>query len=222
MESVSPVQRLREARGTARADIPSRRAQLPPALQEFHRSVLRAFLAMGRPPHVSELRASATELGLAPDDALERLADADLVHAGPDGHIAVAYPFSGSDRGVHVRHNGGAEVWAMCAIDALGIPQMWGGDVVIDAVDPFSQEAVQVESRDGRLSWRPEEAVVLLADNGCGPTSAESTCPLITFHASEQNALSHLKSLPGAKGEILSQGKASDLAGHLFAGLLSG
>jgi alkylmercury lyase len=221
MESVSPADRAREAQGAARADIPGRRAQLPPDLKEFHRSVLRAFLATGRPPHVSELKAAAAELGLAADEALARLAEADLVHAGADRHITVAYPFSGSDRGIHVRHKGGAGVWAMCAIDALGIPQMSGGDVVIDAVDPVSQEAVQVESCRGRLSWRPEAAVVLLADNGCGPTSAESTCPLITFHASEQTALDHLNSLPGARGQVLSQAEATELAGHLFAGLLS-
>jgi Alkylmercury lyase len=220
MESVSPADRVRETRGAARADIPARRARLSPALREFHRCVLRAFLATGRAPQVSELRPAAEELGLDAGDALKRLAEADLVHAGPDGHVTVAYPFSGSDRGVHVRQDGGTEVWAMCAIDALGIPQMSGGDVVIDAVDPVSQEAVEVSSRGGRLSWRPEAAVVLLADNGCGDTSAESTCPLITFHATEQNAWAHLNSLPGAKGQVLSQPEAEELAGHLFADLL--
>jgi Alkylmercury lyase len=221
MESVSPADRSRQDRG-ARADIPARRAQLPPAMREFHRVVLRAFLATGRPPHVSELRAAAAELDLSADDALAWLAEADLVHAGPDGHITVAYPFSGSDRGIHVRHDGGTEVWAMCAIDALGIPQMSGSDAVIDAVDPISKEAVRVESRGGRLSWRPEAAVVLVADNGCGQTSAESVCPVITFHVSEQNAVEHLNRLPGAKGQVLSQGEARELAGNLFGELLSG
>jgi alkylmercury lyase len=204
-----------------RPDLPSRQLRLPPALLEFHRVILRAFLANGRPPQQSELRAPAAEFRLELDAAFERLSEEDLVHLDSDGHIDVAYPFSGRDRGIYVRPSDAPGVWAMCAIDALGIPQMSGLDVVITAADRSSQEPVCVETRGGALSWQPPSAVVLLANNGCGRTSAEYTCPLITFHVSERNATDYLNSQPGATGRVLSQTEAHDLAGDVFAGLLS-
>lgn len=221
MERTSPADDANQAQGATRAALPSRQAQLSPGVRDLHRVVLRAFLTNGRPPRESELRASAAELRLDADAAFAHLSEADLVHFDSSGHIAIAYPFSGSDRGIHIRQTGGPTVWAMCAIDALGIPQMSVGDVVIDAVDPNTQERISIDSHGGRFSWRPESTVVLLASNGCGHTSAESTCPLITFHTSERSALDHLNSQLGATGKVLSQAQATDLAGSLFASLLS-
>lgn len=205
-----------------RPDVPTRQARLSPGLRELHRVVLRFFISNGRAPDESDLRDGAAELGLDAAAALGQLAEADLVHTGPDGRVTVAYPFSGTNRGITVRLSGGPQVWAMCAIDALGIPQMAGRDVVITSVDPSSGRPVRVDSSGGRLSWRPWRAVVLLASNGCGTTSAESLCPLITFHASRRHASRHLKAQAGATGKVLSRAKAHDLAGEVFGGLLTG
>ena len=48
----------------------------------------------------------------------------------------MAYPFSGSPTRQQVELAGFPAVWAMCAIDALGVPVMAGRDGRIAAVDP--------------------------------------------------------------------------------------
>jgi len=109
--------------------------QLPPAIRELHRVVLRDFRDNGQ-AHRDDLHPTAAALGVDLDDALHQLASADLVHAAPNGQIEIAYPFSGRPTGHTVHLTGHTPVAAMCAIDALGIPLMTGTDGVIDSADP--------------------------------------------------------------------------------------
>ena len=78
------------------------------------------------------------------EPALRRLAREDLVHHDPaTGAILVAYPFSGRSTAHQVRFDG-REVYAMCAIDALGIAPMLDEAVEIASFDPLSD----------RIEWR--------------------------------------------------------------------
>src|SRR6516225_6333331 len=106
--------------------------QLPPAIRELHRAVLRGFRDSGQ-VHRDDLRPTAAALGLDLHDALHQLGSADLVHSAPDGQIEVAYPFSRQPTGHTVRLVGYPPVAAMCAIDALGIPMMTATAVVVIA-----------------------------------------------------------------------------------------
>jgi alkylmercury lyase len=201
-------------------DIPSRQRQLPAGGQHLHRRILRAFLDTGRPPVRDDLRTMSAELGLDVDIAVRGLADVDLVHLGSAGRVVVAYPFSGRDTGIRVELRDGPRLHAMCAIDALGIPPMAGRDAVITATDPYSGEPIRIESTGGRWSWRPEHTVVLVGRNGSGTTSADTICPSITFHTTEENASEHLASQADLTGKILSREEAIEVAASLFGGLL--
>ena len=201
-------------------DIPGRQRQLPTGGRLLHQRILRAFVETGRAPQRDELGAMAADLGLDPELAMRGLAEIDLVHVDADG-VVVAYPFSGRDTGVLVRFGDGPQVPAMCAIDALGIPPMTGRDAVITATDPHSGEPVRVESVGGQWSWQPEDAVVLVGRNETGTTSADKTCPTITFHTTEDSASSHLAGNNGITGRVLSRDQALDVAAKLFGGLLA-
>jgi hypothetical protein len=76
---------------------------------------------------------------------------ADLVHAA-NGVVRVAYPFSGAPTRQQVELDGFPAVYAMCAIDVLGIPAMAGRDGRITAVDPRDGAPVVVSVRGGQ--WR--------------------------------------------------------------------
>lgn len=111
----------------------------------FYRWVLRSFAA-GTPPGPDELADTASALELEVEPALERLAGADLVHHDPaTGAIVVACPFSGRPTLHRVRLQGG-EVYAMCAIDALGIAPMLGEPIEIASRDPLTDDDIQVAS----------------------------------------------------------------------------
>lgn len=99
----------------------NRQGALPASLRDLYRAVLRRFLDSGTAPAPDWVRQTASELGLD-DSAIAALGAADLVHL--DGEmVAVAYPFSGPPTRQQVELDGFPAVYAMCAIDALGIPR---------------------------------------------------------------------------------------------------
>jgi hypothetical protein len=57
---------------------------------------------------------------------LTALHDIDAIRLDPDGQIAVAYPFSATPTRHRVRIGGHVDVYAMCAIDSLGVAAMLG------------------------------------------------------------------------------------------------
>jgi alkylmercury lyase len=100
--------------------IAGRQAALPGPLRGLHRDVLRRFLDTGAPPTARWIRQAAAGRGLDAT-ALDQLDAADAVHL-VNGVVAVAYPFSGTPTPHRVQLDRLPAAYAMCAIDALGLP----------------------------------------------------------------------------------------------------
>lgn len=195
--------------------------QLPPAIREIHRAVLRGFRDSGRAQR-ADLYPIAAALGVDLDAALYHLAAADLVHTAPDGQIDIAYPFSRRPTGHTVHLTGQPPVAAMCAIDALGIPLMTGTDGVIDSADPDTGAPIRIQRDGDEWTWQPDSAVVVIAHTDCCGTLADTLCGSITFHTDAQHAQSHIDSHPELAGVIVGQRDAIALADYAFGRLLSG
>jgi hypothetical protein len=204
----------------AAAGMAARQAALAGALRALHRAILAYFVEDGSPPGGPWLHAEAGRHGLDPEGAFAALAAADLVHLDGTGGVAVAYPFSAAPSGYRVQLDGTPPVWAMCAIDALGIPQMAGRDGVITAADPLSGEPVHVGIRDGRWAWQPPETLVLWAHAATGEPAAACACPHIHFVTSEHHARAYLSGHQGLTGGLVGQPAAIALAGAVFGPLL--
>lgn len=195
-------------------------AHLPPAIRALHRAVLRAFIDFGRADR-DDLRPAAEALGLAFDDALRRLAAADLVHADADGRVVIAYPFSARPTG-HIVHLAGRHaVAAMCAIDALGIPLMTGTDGNVDSADPETGTSIRIERQGNSWAWHPDTTVVLIGGTDACGTLADSVCRSITFHTDRESARSHLANHPELHGVVVGQADAVTLAERAFGSLLA-
>lgn len=193
--------------------------QLPPAIRELHRAVLRGFRDHGQ-AHRDDLHPTAA-LGVDLDDALHQLASADLVHTAPDGQIEIAYPFSGRPTGHTVQLTGHPPVAACCAIDALGIPLMTRTDGVIDSADPDTGAPIRIQRRGDQWTWQPATAVVVIGNTDCCGTLANTMCRSITFHTDPLHAQSHLDNHPELQGFIVSQHDAITLAEGAFGSLLA-
>ena len=203
--------------------IAGRQAALPGPLRSLHRAVLRRFLDTGAPPTARWVRQAAADRGLDAT-ALEQLDAADAVHL-TDGIVTVAYPFSGTPTPHRVELDGLPAVWAMCAIDALGLPAMAGRDGRISSADPADGTPIEVTVRDRAWSWTPGSTVVVAARAaGCGPDggSFEVMCPHTAFHASRSSARAWLATHGGLDAEILDQETAIECGRLNFGTLLTG
>jgi hypothetical protein len=206
------------------ADVGGRQAVLPDPLRVFHQRLLGAFLTGTGPPDATVVAGLAAELGLDPLAALAALAAADLVHTDPaTGSIAVAYPFSGRPTPHRVELAARPAVFAMCAVDALGIPQMLRRDGRISSVDPTSGQPITVEVHAGAWRFQPATTVLLSGSTAAGgacDTAADWCCPYINFHSDREAADTYRRAHPGMTATVSSQAEAVKGAKWAFGGLL--
>lgn len=189
------------------------------AERQFYHRILGSFGA-GMAPGPDDLADFATELGIELGPSLELLAREDLVHHdSTTGEILVAYPFSGRPTAHRVRING-RDVFAMCAIDALGMAPMLGEPIAIASRDPHTGEEIRIELEPrGGGTWQPEEAVVVSGTTGRG-ASCVCCCPVLNFFACAENAAAWLVSHPGVEGTVISMQDAIVAGRAVFGDLL--
>jgi hypothetical protein len=169
------------------------------------------------------VRQAALDAGLDAS-AVDELDAADAIHVS-NGIMTVAYPFSGIPTPHRVALDGLPAVYAMCAIDALGLPMMAGRDGQITSADPHDGTPVTVSVRSGTWTWSPPGAVVVAgrtADCSTECSSFEAMCPNTVFHASRESAQAYLASRGDLDASILGQDTAIEAGRLNFGPLLSG
>jgi alkylmercury lyase len=193
---------------------------LPGQARTFHRAVLRQFVATGGPPSASQLASYSSAAQIDLHEAVALLARHDLVHQAGSGDIEVAYPFSTRPTDHQVSLSNGIRVFAMCALDALGIPLMISEDATINSVDPETRRPVTVQRRGKEWQWQPDSAVVVLAwtDGTCA--RAFGLCQSTNFHAGTESAERWLAGSPTVTGMVVDHDSAVALAARSFETLL--
>ena len=232
-----------------------RSARLTPAAYRFYRAILLAFVAHSCAPEPDEMAELAQQCGVSLASTLARMAAQDLLQRDPTtGQIRAAYPFSGVptphrvtlfvDQSGERTDQIAAQVYAMCALDALGVPLMLRCAAQITSVDAHSGVAIRVLIRppadapeppatipaaDWRVRWDPVGVVISArpaeheAEHDAGHCLAEGTCcPITNFFATRSTAQAWLSRQPSVAldGLVLDQQEALERAHALFAGVL--
>jgi hypothetical protein len=201
----------------------SGRGRVAPAgrgLRAVHQAVLRSFAATGRAPGHGVLAEAARPFGTA--RVLAELADGDFLCLDQAGRISAAYPFCAAATPHKVQIAGGASVYAMCAIDALGMARMLRTSVAIRSADPATGEAVTVTVSGRDAVWHPAAAVVFVGRTAseCAGPSAAICCGHINFFARHSAAAAWATAHPGVTGGILGQDRALEVGEQIFGELL--
>lgn len=199
----------------------SRAAPTEPAERAVHQTILRAFAATGRPPGAEELDDVAASFGTSSRRVLSALHTADAIRLDPAGHIAVAYPFSTTPTRHVVRIANRIDVYAMCAIDALGVAAMLTADVVIASTDPTSGLPITVTVTGGRATWEPTDTVVFVGAQAGGGPSVDRCCNYLNFFPSIAAARAWAMAHPHVPGQILNPADAAQLGARIFGHLLT-
>ncbi len=204
-------------------DLHQRVAALSAPARTFHRVVLRSFLDKGRAPTLGELRPVARQLGIGLERLLAELVVHDVIQRTADGAVQVAYPFSSVPTPHQVYLDGAPPIFAMCVIDALGLPFMGGSPATILTQDPTdaTRITITVEPANGDQTWHPTTAVVLANECGQEPViKAECACPYINAFASPETADRWRTKHPELVVKLLTQDQALAEARAIFGALL--
>jgi hypothetical protein len=232
-----------------------RSVRLTPVSYRFYRALLLTFVAHSRAPEPDEVEQLAREFKVPLESTLAHMAAQDLLQRDPaTGRLRAAYPFSGVPTPHRVTifadHSGEdtdqieAQVYAMCALDALGVPLMLRRAAQISSRDAYTGEAVTAlvcppaaalvgAASNWHVRWEPLSAVVYArpaeheAEHDAGLCQADGTCcPITNFFATpataqewmtQQMALDPSRALDGL---VLDQQAALERAHALFAGVL--
>jgi len=189
------------------------------AMRAVHQAILRGFATTGHPPPAAELGLAAGP-GDNPDEILATLHDRDAIRLDAAGRPSVAYPFSARPTRHRVRIDNGVDVYAMCAIDALGVAPMLDRDTRIESSDLTSGQPVIVTTTAGHSTWDPPGAVVFLGASAGGGPSADNCCGRLNFFTDETTAKTWSDAHPEVPGQILTHEEAEALGARLFGRLL--
>jgi len=199
-----------------------RAARLNPQEDKIRRRVL-SILALGVTPTVSIL---AERCEIAPDhirEILGRLAAIDLLLVDATAEIVLAaYPFSAAPTPHRVRLIG-REVFALCAVDALGIPAMLQEGACISSQCGHCGSPVQIQAQPEQLTRHlPSEIVVWfpISEGDCCPV-AQSRCPNISFFCTSDHLETWWRGNGQPPGLVLSLLEAFEAGREIFGSLLA-
>jgi hypothetical protein len=171
-----------------------------------HRFILETFATIGRAP---TLEAIQVQFGLASVDEADALVTElekkGCVHrkAG-DRTVTHAYPFSNERTPHRVYLAGGPQVYAMCAVDALGMPFMLKRDAAIysrctqcqdEVTIRIHNEAVTHQNPSGLVVWFPTVPGTCVA--------ATDLCPALNFFCSAAHLDQWRAAHPDKQGQML-------------------
>ncbi len=207
-----------------RRNIAERLSSAGLSLQEdaVRKAILKVFADQGKTPSVQEL-AHALGLPLAPVlAACHTLAAADLiVWQDATTQIVSAYPFSGSQTAHAVLLGAHTTRYAMCAIDALGIPFMLGQGACIRSACFFCRTPVTMDIADGLLQGATPSTLVVWLSEQDGCCVAEVRCPVMNFFCEEAHLRAWHAASPQERGRSLSVLEALEVGKAAFGALLT-
>jgi hypothetical protein len=199
------------ARLNRRLPLAERQSALPPHYADAHRMILRSLFENGNAPDPQSL----------PPGALARLQTDDLIVLSEDGtRILGAYPMT-TEPTPHTLTLPGGTIHAMCAVDALSVGAMFGGEVEIESQCRITREPVRVKMDGARIvSASPPHVLVGVRWDGgsCGP-AAHSLCMEMVFLRDDSEA-GEWSGGDAASHTVLSLEEAARFGARFFTPLL--
>ncbi|MFQ5847945.1 MAG: alkylmercury lyase family protein [Candidatus Methylomirabilales bacterium] len=197
-------------------------ARLTVEEDNVRRHILQIF-ASGAIPEVSSLQNHCGLSSVRVREILRRLTDLDLCFLDQTVETVLgSYPFSATPT-PHRVLLAGREVFALCAVDALGIPAMLQESAGISSRCAHCESPVEVRAEPENLArYLPSGIVVWFPtpeeDNCC--SVAQSRCPHISFFCTGDHLEAWQRGHGEPSGVVLSLLEAFEAGREIFGSLL--
>jgi hypothetical protein len=150
------------------------------------RFIFKEFPNLGRAPTKFEIAEALSMDGKEVDRILKSLDDSDIIYM-KDSEILAAYPFYSKPTNHKVLlHGGKRSLYAVCAIDALGIPFMYKRGVDIESKCAHCHDVIHIKIVDDRIvKHYPEEVLVWIGLKYSSHAATSLCTSLVFFHSVE-------------------------------------
>ncbi len=189
----------------------------------LHRFILETFARTGHSPTLEDIQRKFALSSIKEADSLvAELERRGSVHRNPgDRAITHAYPFSNEPTPHTVQLVDGPQVYAMCAVDALGIPFMLKKDAEIRSACVQCGGKVQIQVKSEQITQQSPESIVVwfpTVKEQC--VAATDLCPDVNFFCSPEHLKQWNTEHPGQSGEMLTLAQALEGGRRTFEPLL--
>lgn len=185
--------------------------------------ILQTFTRTGKPPSALAIAAEfkITELSEVSGYLAAIEEESGIYRDSVTGNILSAYPFSATPTNHRVFFGENRQVFAMCAIDALGIPFMLDTDATINSMCSLCGKVVSIGIANGQIITNSEDLVVIYTAPQAECCAATELCPFINFFCSTTHAKDWQDSQPHLETKTLTLSEALELAKVAFGNLLN-
>lgn len=188
-----------------------------------HQFILKTFATTGGAPTLEDIQAHCGFASVEEANTrVTELEERGCIHrkAG-DRAITHAYPFSNEPTQHRVHLAGGPQVYAMCAVDALGMPFMLKRDAEIHSHCTQCQAAVTVHIHHEEVTQQSPSGLIVWLPTVQGKcVAATDLCPSLNFFCSAAHLNQWRAAHPEKHGEILTLEQALTYGRNTFEPLL--
>lgn len=149
---------------------------------------------------------------------LKRLNQLDVIHLDEKkNEVIAAYPFSDAETShkVSLCQKEFKSVYAMCAIDALGLSFMFDCDISIESFCFHCEDKIEIRVKNNQIILLEPRSTVVWSDMEYENCAATSLCKNINFFSSKEHYEEWRQNKPKRKGYLLKIQEAFCL-GKLF------
>ena len=195
----------------------------PPHLKAAHQTILRHFVETGQAPTMADLQGVLARSPAEIEAMLAELAAICLYRDPVSGEILAAYPFSARPTPHRLHLLTGQEIYAMCAMDALGASAMLDQRVSIHSRCAYCNTPVLLDVHGETLiAAHPPSVVVWYQAGADGCVPAIAKCPGINFFCQTAHRTAWCEAHPDSNGSDLALAEALARGIKIFSNLLRG
>lgn len=170
---------------------------------EVLKYIFQTTLKFGRTPTTAEMR-----LALKKSDGniiriLNELEKKDiLLRKRGTQEILSIYPLSLTPTEHQILLENGKRLFAMCAVDALGMPIMFNRNIKVISQCEKCKQKITIEIKNEEIAWVSHPNIVIWSPRHQIAPSAETCCPLVNFFCCKEHLEGWTKENPDLIGKI--------------------
>jgi hypothetical protein len=180
--------------------------EVTPWQKEVLGAVFKAILKFRRAPTVEELTLSLKKSADHIIRVFDSLEEKDLLLRNKGTQqIASIYPLSLAPTKHQVVLEDGKKLFAMCAIDALGVANMFNLNVKTVSQCKWCQQTISIEIKNGEIATKSHPQILIWSPKRRETPAAEACCPLVNFFCSRE----HLRKWQDKNSELAKEGHSA-------------
>jgi predicted transcriptional regulator len=162
--------------------------ELTPLEKETLKTIFEAIMEFGQAPTVNELETRMSKPASSIISTLDKLEEKDLLlRKKGTQEITSIYPFSLTPTSHRVILEDGKQLFAMCAVDAVGMASMFDKDLKVISRCGWCKQEVTIQIKQGEIVSKSHPGILIWNFEPTEGPAAETCCPMVNFFCSKEH-----------------------------------